>query len=429
MVIILLILILYLLNDRSSEDFNSQHLSDSQANIEVDPVSKIKSKEKTDIQHRQQPLQKPRADQNNTRSYSYMDLYKKNILAHDCKFFFKSEIDFDKNTDPYALLSRNISFRSNGRQQQVSKVQVLAMTDLLSQCRILETEVQALIDKNQYKQKHSWSHPIVSYSLKRLYEAKPETEEEHAIVDVQWKLGKFQKVFMSYGSYVNGKSSLSRSERNQVEDEIKELRELMYPKNFPASSYANEDFLKQKEKRDKLQNEIDRKNQYLKDAMFIDKKQLQRYRDQFAYLYPHVVQLLKTKFAYVFIDVMQELSIGSTIHGKKGNVKNMKFILKFYPKYKTLNELIYAGVGFKDHAYSDQIITPAINLYLCYLGLDCNAQSRTIRNYCLGLNNYPLYQEACNTDLKTFYYQTYLSTNQKVDVDKIIDFMVSEYAL
>jgi hypothetical protein len=170
--------------------------------------------------------------------------------------------------------------------------------------------------------------------------------------------------------------------------------------------------------------------QYLRDAIVINEELLQKYRDLYAKIYPEVFKLLKTKYAYVFIEVLSEVSLFSDNHAKKSfnYDRNTKFIKNLYPAYQSLPDSIFQNIGFKNKPYFSQIFTPSKNLFLCHLGLDCSASSRIVRNYCLGLNNYPIYFEACGQDLEGFYFNYLISDNQISDVNRIIDYMVNEYA-
>jgi len=429
LILLLLGLILFLIYGMKKENTIISLSSVSQSspidkkNIQQEVLKKPKNTNTFDL------VAKNPKKQSLYKKYSYMDLYEKNILANNCRIVFKAEMDFDKKTDPYTALERKISYKSQGRQLKMSKQQRHVMSDFLRECKVLQQEVQPLIEKNHYQEKFEWVNPIVGYSFKRLYETKPDSEQALAIVDVERKLNIFGKITMSYGASVNGKSTLSREEQKQVNDEIKELNELMFPKinNHPRSQY---DYLQDRERRKKLQDAIEQKHQYLKDSYFIDEEKLARYREKYAMYYPHIVRLLKTPYAYVFMKVQKPLSIPYNNHGENNYEKDKSkaYILKFYPQYQSIDDMIYHGLELKYRPYFDKIITPAKNLYLCYLGMDCSNTSRIMRNYCLGLNDFPIYQEACAKDLETFYYNDYLSYNQQRDVSLIFDFMVNHYA-
>jgi len=359
---------------------------------------------------------------------SYLDLYEKLILARDCKIVFKTKNDFDRNIDPYTRFKNSISNQSNGRQIEAKTIQIQALSDFLTECKDLQNEVEFLIEKNNYKTKFNFSHPVINYSIKRFHEATPKTEEEIELANILSKTGKLGNIQMNFGSLVNGKSVLSKAERKEVENEIKELRKLMYPKNN-GQPVSQQEYQNRKQQREELQKAIDQKYQYLKESRYIDKEKLQRFRDAYAHLYPEIFKLLKTKYAYVFIEVYREISM-SLDHGKKpfNYERNIKFFRNLNPDYLTMSNIVFKESGFKYMPYFNQIYTPSKNLFLCYLGLDCSSTSRIVRNYCLGMNDYPIYYEACGQDLQTFYYDTLLSHNQIRDVNVVFDYMVNEYA-
>jgi len=73
-------------------------------------------------------------------------------------------------------------------------------------------------------------------------------------------------------------------------------------------------------------------------------------------------------------------------------------------------------------------LSAASNLYMCYLGDDCSADSKFIRRYCLGIPFDPVtYPEACDMDLVSFYTDVLLTENQQLDVFLLLDYMIESY--
>jgi hypothetical protein len=148
-------------------------------------------------------------------------------------------------------------------------------------------------------------------------------------------------------------------------------------------------------------------------------------------------KLLQSPHLETFLVAMSALEFSESFD-LRINAQFAKFqyknVTQNIPEYISPSQVLREMSGIPDDNYYDALIKPASYLFLCQKGHDCSDTSALITEYCWGsmdkikLMTGQVHPQACGLDVKSFFHNHFLTENQKIDLQYLIDLMGEIYA-
>jgi len=356
-----------------------------------------------------------------SNSLSYMDVFHDYLLAKTCDFISNKIYNFyDLKQDvkePEQILLDSYDYDNF----QVSSSQIKTWNILFNDCLDLFQYYSDFLDSDfaisdEYYDSFNIEKSL-SDELWRLLAVKKnaKTEKEKSLKNVIVQISKYQEMKRNYSKENFIKYSISDEEVADIQRRVRDL-----------SAEYNATPEHQQAERTAIVNEFDKLQKYLERNSVPDKKSYQAHKNKFMLLHYQLLNLLPRTSGYEFQLIIEAMTDGlgalSSIYRDSHGNKYEEYV-----GFQDINLNVYQKNEIKDYEYYDLLINPVFDLFYCYKGVDCSAESLVIKNYCLGFNHPQPYPSACNKDLDTFYFDSYLSANQTMDAKKIFEYLVSHY--
>lgn len=360
----------------------------------------------------------------NLTQLSYLQVYKKRLRSVQCGLLYYRNKNTDADFDYVTTFKDEIKYLSNGRQTIASEQQIETYSLFVEECLQLEKEAYALLHLKQI-QANDESTSVYRILSKLLSETEALSQEELALKQVLAESSELSKQYELYTSFEYGDFVLSKEEKLELNREIQQIRNELRSQLKEDSLAYEQDSYKQ------LLAELKSKADRVEQRTGGDEKQLSQIKAQFEQLYLSLESKLTSTYASVFKEAFKALTLSTQMTGLFNPEIIFKEIEKTNSEFLPVSEKIYLQTLAKDKKYYSQIITPALELYLCFLGENCDSDSDLVKNKCAIEQSYGsggIFQQACDLTLEEFYFEVYLSPNQVDDVIFIINHLMRSYA-
>jgi hypothetical protein len=184
-----------------------------------------------------------------------------------------------------------------------------------------------------------------------------------------------------------------------------------------------------------LVKEFEEKQNYLDSHITKDKKELNNQKNLLINSMAKLQSQLNTPYSSVFIESFNALNFNYNEENKLPHFNELRELYKTGVQAPVISQQIFEELAIKDKAFFNQLLQPSLEMYQCYLGADCTFPNNRRLNYlCYLPRNYfqnnptGLFIESCDINLEEFYTQNYLTENQIEDMNKILDYLVNNYA-
>lgn len=343
---------------------------------------------------------------------TYLELYQQLKRVQQCELASQTyrynllRINTD-DIDPQEVINNKI--------ENPSPLQIQIWMELFQDCEQLAIDYGHMheSDINAYKTSSYFDNYIIEeeiYDL--LFSTSAKSEEE-----ISLKMTLIDsKIYSELGERVSlnneKKYSLPKQQVTSIKQEIDELQELLNQLEQTVENFIDT------EKYTQINNEIEANIEKIEQASSPDEQAYQQQIDKFTNLHNRFIKKLKTKNGVEFnlaLFTLLNMQRDRLIHKSRYSVEKFKL--------RQINHEIYLNSGIKDHEYFQIIIYPTINLFQCLKGVDCSETSEFAINYCLGIDRRNADPAACDVDLVSFYFQNYLTENQLLDIQKILNYL------
>jgi hypothetical protein len=357
------------------------------------------------------------------KEYSYIKLYNMYKLAEDCAPLNERLKWLDGNIqDLFYLFNDYIKLESNNRQELITENQRESLNIFIDKCEKLSNLARWI----QADQLPLITGSVVAIIKSQMQNTKALTEEEKILKKVLNLINDLKLSSKKIYQYSRGEQTLSQFELNAIAESMLEIEKKLNKLTLthPNDLYETDEF-------NTLYDSLKEKEEYLKSQIEIDKTKIANEIEIFSSKLTLLSLHQHTGYSPVFREIYNYfLDIENT---PDDFIFNNKYVTKQKPLLLINN--IAQQLEFKDKHYFNQTYTAAIELYFCYLGADCSQNSRFIRNHCIGffyslynLDRVNIYQESCDLSVDEFYFQFFISPNQLEDVERILKYLVQNYA-
>ncbi len=371
------------------------------------------------------------------KQLSYIQLYDKYLDLLNCfsyieqvsmkTYELENNTSFKKEIDFLQEYKDNIRNNSNNRQQQATDKQIRLYLEHIDNCEQTVAQVESL-----FEDKVSTSDGVYykSSKLRELMEkTKPQSEEGKILKSTIANVKRLTASLNELEKLKNGKPTVSQEEIWKIQGEIEKLRwEVAGRKQVPEEERDEQNLKVQEE-------EYKQKKIYLASLYEHDEQAFANKVIEFHSLIKETEKSLHTKYPRVFYEAFAGVNFSFKDDNKLPDYYARERYKDLGVKFTTLSEQIKNQISIKHDAYFNQLLQPALDLYLCYLGQNCQLSvNRHLANYCyipqIAYSNSStgLYFEACDVDLQEFYLEYYLTENQVDDLNLIFDYLVENYA-
>ena len=347
---------------------------------------------------------------------TYLELYQNLKLAQQCELASQSfrynllRINTD-DIDPKEVIKNKI--------KSPSPLQVQLWTELFLDCELLAINFnnineadRELTKMDSYYDNYSIEQEIYNQLLTKPAKTEQEISLKFALID--------SKIYLELGERVSInrelKYSLPEQQVVSIKEEISRLQELSIQLVQTVDDYIETG------KYEKMLNEIKNRKELLKQASEPDEESYNELVAKFTNLHNRFIKRLHSKSAYEF-----NLALFTLLSSEKNKIihNNRYSIEKF--NLRQIDQEIFKNSRINDYNYFQITIHPTINIFQCIKGVDCSTTSELAINYCLGIGRKKEDPDACDVDLVSFYFQSYLSENQLNDIQKTLNYLERHY--
>ncbi len=368
------------------------------------------------------------------KQLSYIQLYDMSEDLFDCIDYLirldsqrEGGDDGTKQNVPIDFMQeyyQNIPRFSHLRQQQATETQLGFYREHIENCKSTVAKVKSLYNKEELKTDNIY---YIDTKLKSLMqETQAKSDEEKILKSILEDKVDLRKALEELFELKEGKPMVTEEEIRDLIIEIDELKwKIIQVKQIPEEN--REKNLAEMEA--KLKNQKD----YLASLYEFDKSAYEIKSGEFFLLIDRIKSKINSKYPRVFKEVFEGLNFKSS----QINLLPARYILNRRKQagmqIPIISETIFESVPIENKRYFNQLLQPALDLYLCYLGDECRLpKNRRLAQFCfmpeMYINYEGVYFEACDMDLETFYFDHYLTENQVEDLSLIFDYLVENYA-
>jgi hypothetical protein len=249
---------------------------------------------------------------------------------------------------------------------------------------------------------------------------KPNTAKEHAIADILSLKQIWQDHFDQVLEVSKGDETQNLEQIEALQEQIKLLQQERSELNLQHRENQSNDTNR---RYTQIWFEISDLKKQITNLRLVDPEARSQAIEAFEVVNEMLFAQLKTRDPDVFFETQRTLEqnkynirfFGYSPHKNTGNGKyKVPFI-----EYVSPGEVIKNLIGIQDNEIFGLVINYATKLYHCELGADCGPEGEWIPDIChIGYQN--IYEEACQSDLPSFYQQHLLNQNQWQDVQYVL---------
>lgn len=441
-IILLIALIVWLLlqeKDNKISHINTVNLQPSHLDKQVQPkaIKKIKVKQTQTITNSEISEEEKARLAKELKQLSYIQMYDKYVSLYTCigyieqvsmkTYELENNISSNKEVDFLQEYKDKIRYNSNNRQHQATDKQIRLYLEHIDNCKQTIAQVESL-----FEEKVSTRDGVYNRSSKLrelMKKTKPQSDEGKILKATIANVKRLTASLNELEKLKKGKPTVSQEEIWKIESELESLRREVAGRKQVSEEDRDEQNLKIHEE------EYKQKKIYLASLYEHDEQAFAYKVAEFHSLIKETEKSLHTKYPRVFYEAFAGVNFSFKDDNKLPDYYARERYKNLGVEFSILSEQIKNQISIKDDAYFNQILQPALDLYLCYLGQDCQLPvNRHLANYCyipqIAYSNSStgLYFEACDVDLQEFYLEHYLTENQVEDLSLIFDYLVEIYA-